>query len=135
MAAASLIQAFEKARWPRWNSTESANLIRSCDLRHTCGVTKVTCGRRQEGLAACCGSRSRGALGDFRDRCGSRHRAKIGSSFCSAFEGRKRKSHVAKMMATTVAKRLVEHLTRYDLVILKKPPIGGSAPPYREGSS
>jgi hypothetical protein len=33
-------------------------------------------------------------------------------------------------MAEIVAKRLVEHLERAGFVVMKKPPIGGSTPPY-----
>jgi hypothetical protein len=34
-------------------------------------------------------------------------------------------------MSEIVAKRLVEHLERAGLVVMKRPPIGGSAQPYR----
>jgi hypothetical protein len=34
-------------------------------------------------------------------------------------------------MSSIVAKRLVEHLERCGFVVTKRPPIGGSAPPYR----
>jgi len=38
-------------------------------------------------------------------------------------------------MARIVAKRLVEHLERSGFVVMKRPPIGGSAPPYRGGAA
>jgi hypothetical protein len=34
-------------------------------------------------------------------------------------------------MARIVAKRLVEHLERSGFVVMKKPPVGGSAPAWR----
>jgi hypothetical protein len=34
-------------------------------------------------------------------------------------------------MAQIVAKRLVEHLERSGFVVMKRPPIDASAPPYR----
>ena len=52
-------------------------------------------------------------------------------AFALRFDGRRRKHDAAEMMARIVAKRLVEHLERSGFVVLKKPPIGGSAPPYR----
>jgi hypothetical protein len=56
-------------------------------------------------------------------------------AFALRFDGRKRKSDAAEMMSIIVAKRLVDHLARSGFVILKKPPIGGTAPPNREVSS
>jgi hypothetical protein len=53
----------------------------------------------------------------------------------SRFDGRKRKHDAAEMMAQIVAKRLVEHLERPGFVVMKKPPIGGSAPPMTRLSS
>jgi hypothetical protein len=44
---------------------------------------------------------------------------------------RERRHDAAEIMARIVAKRLVEHLERSGFVVMKKPPIGGSAPPYR----
>jgi hypothetical protein len=35
------------------------------------------------------------------------------------------------MMSKIVAKRLVEHLERAGFVVMKRPPIGGSAPAWR----
>jgi hypothetical protein len=35
------------------------------------------------------------------------------------------------MMSRIVAKRLVEHLERSGFVVMNRPPIGGSAPPFR----
>ena len=52
-------------------------------------------------------------------------------AFALRFDGRKRKHDAAEMMARIVAKRLVEHLERSGFVVMKRPPIGGSAPPYR----
>ena len=40
-----------------------------------------------------------------------------------------------EIMAEIVAKRLVEHLERAGFVIMKRPPIGGSTPPYRAAGS
>ncbi len=51
-------------------------------------------------------------------------------AFALRFDGRKRKHDAAEMMARIVAKRLVEHLERSGFVVMKKPPIGGSAPSY-----
>lgn len=51
-------------------------------------------------------------------------------AFALRFDGRKRKHDAAEMMARIVAKRLVEHLERSGFVVMKKPPIAGSAPPY-----
>jgi hypothetical protein len=45
----------------------------------------------------------------------------------AARDGRKRKHDAAEIMARIVAKRLVEHLERSGFVVMKKPPIGGSA--------
>jgi hypothetical protein len=52
-------------------------------------------------------------------------------AFALRFDGRKRKHDAGEMMAAIVAKRLVEHLERSGFVVMKRPPIGGSAPPYR----
>ncbi|MGD1038170.1 MAG: hypothetical protein ABR878_13540 [Roseiarcus sp.] len=52
-------------------------------------------------------------------------------AFALRFDGRRRKHDAAEMMAAIVAKRLVEHLERSGFVVMKRPPIGGSAPPYR----
>ena len=49
-------------------------------------------------------------------------------AFALRFDGRKRKHDAAEMMARIVAKRLVEHLDRCGFVVMKKPPIVGSAP-------
>jgi hypothetical protein len=49
-------------------------------------------------------------------------------AFALRYSGRKRVSDSADLMATIVAKRLVEHLDRCGFVILRKPPIPGSAP-------
>jgi hypothetical protein len=52
-------------------------------------------------------------------------------AFALRYSGRKRAHDAAEMMAGIVAKRLVEHLERSGFVVMKRPPIGGSAPPYR----
>lgn len=49
-------------------------------------------------------------------------------AFALRYSGRKRVHDSAEIMAALVAKRLVEHLDRCGFVILKKPPIPGSAP-------
>jgi hypothetical protein len=51
-------------------------------------------------------------------------------AFALRFDGRRRKHDAAETMARIVAERLVEHLERSRFVVMKKPPIGGSAPPY-----
>jgi hypothetical protein len=48
-------------------------------------------------------------------------------AFALRFDGRKCKHDAAEIMARIVAKRLVEHLERSGFVIMKRPPIGGSA--------
>jgi hypothetical protein len=48
-------------------------------------------------------------------------------AFALRYSGRKRVHDSAEMMATIVAKRLVEHLQRSGFVVMKRPPIGGSA--------
>ena len=52
-------------------------------------------------------------------------------AFALRYSGRKRVHDSADIMAGIVAKRLVEHLDRCGFVILKKPPIPGSAPAPR----
>jgi hypothetical protein len=49
-------------------------------------------------------------------------------AFALRYSGRKRVSDSADLMAAIVAKRLVEHLDRCGFVILRKPPVPGSAP-------
>ena len=49
-------------------------------------------------------------------------------AFALRYSGRKRVSNSADLMASIVAKRLVEHLDRCGFVILRKPPLPGSAP-------
>jgi hypothetical protein len=49
-------------------------------------------------------------------------------AYALRYSGRKRVHDSAEMMATIVAKRLVEHLERSGFVVLKRPPISGSAP-------
>ncbi len=52
-------------------------------------------------------------------------------AFALRFDGRKRKHDAAEIMSRIVAKRLVGHLERSGFVVMRKPPIGGSSPPYR----
>jgi hypothetical protein len=52
-------------------------------------------------------------------------------AFALRFDGRGRKHDSAEIMARIVAKRLVEHLERSGFVVMKRAPIGGSAPSYR----
>lgn len=49
-------------------------------------------------------------------------------AFALRYSGRKRVHDSAEIMAAIVAKRLVEHLDRCGFVVLRKPPIPGSAP-------
>jgi hypothetical protein len=49
-------------------------------------------------------------------------------AFALRYSGRKRVHDSAEIMATIVAKRLVEHLDRCGFVVMRKPPIAGSAP-------
>jgi hypothetical protein len=49
-------------------------------------------------------------------------------AFALRFDGRRRKHDAAEMMARIVARRLLEHLERSGFVVMKRPPIGGSAP-------
>ena len=55
-------------------------------------------------------------------------------AFALRYSGRKRVHDSAEIMAAIVAKRLVEHLDRCGFVILRKPPIPGSAPPQAGAS-
>ena len=48
-------------------------------------------------------------------------------AFALRYSGRKRVHDSGEMMATIVAKRLVEHLERSGFVVMKKRPIGGGA--------
>jgi hypothetical protein len=50
-------------------------------------------------------------------------------AFALRYSGRKRVHDSAEIMATIVAKRLVEHLDRCGFVVMRKPPVAGSAPP------
>ncbi len=52
-------------------------------------------------------------------------------AFALRYSGRKRVGNSADLMAAIVAKRLVEHLDRCGYVILRKPPVAGSAPRAR----
>ena len=49
-------------------------------------------------------------------------------AFALRYSGRKRVHDAAEMMSLIVAKRLVAHLERSGFVVMKRPPIGGSAP-------
>jgi hypothetical protein len=49
-------------------------------------------------------------------------------AFSLKFEGRKRVHDADAIMASIVAQRLVRHLERCGFVLMKRPPIGGSAP-------
>ncbi|MGA2494265.1 MAG: hypothetical protein ABSF67_15185 [Roseiarcus sp.] len=48
-------------------------------------------------------------------------------AFALCFDGRKRKRDSGEIMAAIVARRLVEHLERAGLVVMKKPPGVGAA--------
>jgi hypothetical protein len=49
-------------------------------------------------------------------------------TFAGSFQGRKRVHNADEFMSVIVAERLVEHLERSGLVIMKKPPLcGGGA--------
>jgi hypothetical protein len=48
-------------------------------------------------------------------------------AFALRFEGRKHVHNADEIMSSIVAKRLVEHLERSGLVLMKKLPIGGRA--------
>jgi len=51
-----------------------------------------------------------------------------GLAFALKFEGRKRWHDADAFMADIVAKRLVRYLERAAYVVMKRPPLGGSAP-------
>jgi len=55
-------------------------------------------------------------------------------AFALRYSGRKRAHDSAEIMASIVAKRLVEHLERCGFVVMRKPPIPGSAAPCRRAS-
>lgn len=48
-------------------------------------------------------------------------------AFALRYSGRKRVNDSSEIMAGIVAKRLVEHLERSGFVVLKRPPLNGSA--------
>jgi hypothetical protein len=50
-------------------------------------------------------------------------------AFALRYSGRKRAHDSTEIMASIVAKRLVEHLERCGFVVMRKPPIPGSAAP------
>jgi hypothetical protein len=49
-------------------------------------------------------------------------------AFALLFSGRKRVHDSDRMTASIAAQRIVRHLERCGFVVLKRPPIGGSAP-------
>jgi hypothetical protein len=49
-------------------------------------------------------------------------------AFALKFEGRKRWHDADELMADIVAKRLIRYLERARYVVMRRPPIGGSAP-------
>jgi hypothetical protein len=51
-------------------------------------------------------------------------------AFALRFSGRKRVHNADELMSSIVAKRLAEYLERSGFVVMKRPPIGGSTPPY-----
>jgi len=52
------------------------------------------------------------------------------SAYALQFEGRKRVHNADELMSEIIAKRLVEHLERCGFIVMRRPPIGGSASPY-----
>ena len=49
-------------------------------------------------------------------------------AFALRYSGRKRVHDSSEMMAAIVAKRLGQHLERSGFVVMKRPPLSGSAP-------
>jgi hypothetical protein len=49
-------------------------------------------------------------------------------AFALRYSGRKRIHDSSEMMAAIVAKRLAQHLERSGFVVMKRPPLSGSAP-------
>jgi hypothetical protein len=49
-------------------------------------------------------------------------------AFALRYSGRKRVNDSSEMMAAIVAKRLVQHVERSGFVVMKRPPLSGSAP-------
>jgi hypothetical protein len=49
-------------------------------------------------------------------------------AFALRFDGRRRVHNADEIMARIVAERLVEYLARAGFVVMKRPPIAGSAP-------
>ena len=56
-------------------------------------------------------------------------------AFALRHSGRKRVRHADELMSAIVARRLVDHIERAGFIVMRKPPIGGSTPPYRGGSA
>jgi hypothetical protein len=52
-------------------------------------------------------------------------------AFALRYSGRKRVHDSSEMMAAIVAKRLAQHLERSGFVVMKRPPLSGSAPTLR----
>ncbi len=71
------------------------------------------------------------------DRLTAANPDEIAAALASALrvEGRKQKHDAAEMMSTIVAREIVDHLERSGFVVMQKPPIDGSAPPYRVGGT
>ena len=49
-------------------------------------------------------------------------------AFALRYSGRKQVHDSSEMMAAIVAKRLAQHLERSGFVVMKRPPLSGSAP-------
>jgi hypothetical protein len=49
-------------------------------------------------------------------------------AFALRFSGRKRVHHADEYMAAIAAERIVRHLEHARFVVMRRPPIGGSAP-------
>jgi hypothetical protein len=49
-------------------------------------------------------------------------------AFALRYSGRKRTNDSSEMMAAIVARRLARHLERSGFVVMKRPPLSGSAP-------
>ena len=56
-------------------------------------------------------------------------------AFALRHSGRKRIHRADELMSAIVARRLVDHIERAGFVIMRRPPIGGSTPPYQGGDA
>ena len=56
-------------------------------------------------------------------------------AFALRHNGRKRVRYADELMSAIVARRLVDHIERAGFVIMRRPPIGGSTPPYQGGDA